>query len=321
MAKLSLGILIPTWDRPDQVGLRLLEIANQFGRDQRVHVQVNPGRHDAEDIGISPLQKAVTAKQNQANIGFVANILCGVFELSEDWIWILGDDDSLSLGCAQAIQETLEMASSDTIAIVHNQWNRQEIKSCRCSTVPQLLASTIFGDILFISGTIWRRSFFLEHLELFVVQSFSCASQVGVLIAGLEKRQGDVLVFNKPLIDYQPVHRWSRFQFVQRMATLLDMDMSRLARAKLAYLMYPQWFWATKSALQQVADGEVGFIELLCCSASTLLRLLYCDPSIPVKDALRHGGEALSRYNESSKTRLAMAKYRIKNRFKSWRRG
>lgn len=117
-----------------------------------------------------------------------------------------------------------------------------------------------------------------------MVQAFSCASQVALLIEGLEKQHGDVLVFNQSLIDYQPVHRWSRFQFVQRMVSLLDLDMSRRSRAELAYLMYPQLIWATKSAFQQVADGEVSLKELLGCSTFAMLRILWCDPLIPVKE-------------------------------------
>jgi GT2 family glycosyltransferase len=83
MENLSLGILIPTWDRPDRVSARLAEIALQFGCDQRVHVQVNPGDYDSYKPGYSPLQSAITVNQNQANVGFVANILVGIINLDD----------------------------------------------------------------------------------------------------------------------------------------------------------------------------------------------------------------------------------------------
>ncbi len=313
---LSLGILIPTWDRPDQVSARLAEIALQFGCDQRVHVQVNPGDYDSSSIGYSPLQSAITVGQNQTNVGFVANILLGIINLDDEWVWILGDDDSLSPACASTVRQALSMASGDTIAVVFNQWGRKMIENYRCTESLHLFSSTTFGDALFVSGTVWRRTYFIKHLELFVVQAFSCASQVALLIEGLEKKHGDVLVFNQSLIDYQPVHRWSRFQFVQRMATLLDLDMSGPTRAKLAYLLYPQLIWATKSAFQQVADGDVSLIELLSRSTSAMLRILWCDPLIPMKEVLSYSASKASKYNQVLKTHLAISKHNIKNLIK-----
>jgi hypothetical protein len=105
------------------VRLRLNEIESQFGPQQRVHVQVNPGNYGLADIEIPQgSDYSVTAAQNESNVGFVANILFGISRLEGEWIWILGDDDQLSPSCATSIAKGIEAASPSTIAVVNNQW-------------------------------------------------------------------------------------------------------------------------------------------------------------------------------------------------------
>lgn len=316
----SLGILIPSWDRPAEVQKRLAEITCQFGSDQRVHLQINPGVYGLGDLRVDRRHSAVTAAENKSNVGFVANILLGLMSLDKEWLWILGDDDSLSADCAAIMDESLSMAAAETIAIVHNQWCREPIYKQRCRVTAELLASTLFGDVLFISGTVWRRSFFLSRLELFVRQSYSCASQVAVLIDGLETGAGEVLVLNRPLIDYQPVHRWSRLEFVKCMPTLLDGNMSGQTRGKLAYLMYPQWRWACSSALQEVGLGQVSLQKWLGVSVATLLKLLLCDPWIFLRESMRGARLVRARFRDRQRVQLAILKGKLKGWLNDYRR-
>jgi GT2 family glycosyltransferase len=181
----DLGILIPTWDRPEEVHLRLDEIAAQFGTGQRVHVQVNPGTYGLDDLCLNPMTPAVTGAANDANVGFIGNIMYGIAHLSEEWVWILGDDDSLSSDCAEVIVEAIRLASESTIAICFNQWCRKPIPNYRCKDGVELLEGTHFGDLLFISATVWRRSYFIEKIDLFIDLSYSCSSQVALLLDGL----------------------------------------------------------------------------------------------------------------------------------------
>lgn len=310
----SLAILIPTWDRPSEVSNRLSEIALQFGNQQTVHVQVNPGKQGLAAISIPAEMTAVSAIENQANIGFVANILHAVMEVQSEWIWILGDDDPLVRNCSEILAESISLATEDTFAIVHNQWNRRPIREARCSDAAQLLAKTIFGDILFISGTVWRRSYFLSKLELFISFAFSCASQIALLLDGLEKRHGRVLIFNRPLIDYQPVHRWSRLQFVQRVVTLFDMHLSSATRSMLARLMFPQWRWASHSAWQEVVAGDVGWQRWLQLSLASLLRILATDPMIPCHLASEWCRGIYSAWRSQFRTRKAMVARYVRDR-------
>ena len=274
----DLGILIPTWDRPEEVRLRLDEIAAQFGTGQRVHVQVNPGEYGLDDLGLSPMTPGVTGTSNDANVGFIANIMYGIAHLSEEWVWILGDDDSLSPDCAAVIYEGIRLASESTIAINFNQWCRKPIPNYRCRDNVELLEGSLFGDLLFISATVWRRSYFIEKIDLFIDLSYSQSSQVALLLEGLSAGKNEVLRFSSPLIDYRQVHRWSRVSFVQRMATLLTLNVPKRCKASLAYSLYPQWLWATRSGYQEVAAGHVKWSEWLLSSVTTLARIHFYNP-------------------------------------------
>lgn len=309
----NLGILIPTWDRPQEVRLRLDEITAQFGAGQRVHVQVNPGKHGLEDLGLGQLSTGVTGAANDANVGFVANIMYGIAHLSEEWVWILGDDDSLNPDCAAAIAEGIRLSSDSTIAINFNQWCRKPIPNYRCTDGVELLEGSHFGDLLFISTTVWRRSYFIEKIDLFIDLSYSRSSQVALLLEGLGTGKNEVLRFNSPLIDYRQVHRWSRVSFVQRMAMLLALDVSKPCKASLAYSLYPQWWWATRSGFQEVGEGSVKWSAWLLSSATTLIRIHFYNPFV----SIRYLRELFKLYFSGKrgmlKTRVAKSKQIVRN--------
>jgi len=309
----SLGILIPTWDRPQEVRLRLDEIAAQFGAGQRVHVQVNPGKHGLDDLCLGQSSTGVTGASNDANVGFIANIMYGIAHLSEEWVWILGDDDSLSPDCAAVIVESIRLASEATIAINFNQWCRKPIPNYRCTNGVELLEGTHFGDLLFISATVWRRSFFIEKIDLFIDLSYSRSSQVALLLEGLGTGKSEVLRFSSPLIDYREVHRWSRVSFVQRMAMLLALDVSKPCKASLAYSLYPQWWWATRSGFQEVGEGSVKWSAWFLSSATTLIRIHLYNPFVSVRYLSELIQLNVSRKRDTIKTHVAKSKQIVKN--------
>ncbi len=317
----DLGILIPTWDRPEEVRLRLDEIAGQFGKGQRVHVQVNPGQYGLDDLCLSQMTPEITGAENDANVGFIANIMYGITHLSEEWVWILGDDDSLSPECAVAISKAIPLASESTIAIVFNQWSRKLIPHYRCTDGVELLENSLFGDLLFISATVWRRSYFMENMIQFVDLSHSCASQVALLLQGLEAENKEVLRFSSPLIDYRQVHRWSRLALVQRMAKILILDVSKPCKASLAYSLFPQWLWATQSSYQEVCEGSVKWSVWFSSSITTLIQIHYHNPWILARQ-LRETTH-LHAFRERSKlrTQVAQSKLLIRNALAGFRRG
>jgi hypothetical protein len=311
----GLSILIPTWDRPEEVRLRLDEIESQFGYHQRVHVQVNPGRHGLADIGIPQNSGcSITAAQNESNVGFVANILFGITHLDGEWIWILGDDDRLASSCAASIARGINSAAPSTIAVVHNQWPQCRFDVLKCVNPATLLQNSGFGDLLFISATVWRRSFFVANLELFVDQAFSCSSQVALMLSGLKAGDRNILVFNEPLIDYQEIHRWSRVSYLQRMGAMLVMDIPQADRSRLAQILYPMWEWVVRSGWREVEDGGVPWTVWLESSATTFLQLHRHAPLASLRRLMAAVRLSLSRKRIWLRTVVARSKGFVKHR-------
>lgn len=182
----------------------------------------------------------------------------------------LGMMIGLSEDCAALIAKGIAAASDRTIAVIHDQWPEREHDGLRCVDYEEILGSVGFSSLLFISATVWRRRSFVDHLDLFIDQAFYCTSQVALMLEGLKRVGSNILVFGKPLIDYQPVHRWSRVSFVQRMDTLLKLDLSAPAREKLARILYPQWLWAVRSGWQELESGSVSFRTWLLASSRRL---------------------------------------------------
>jgi hypothetical protein len=317
MAIEGLSILIPTWDRPEEVRQRLNEIALQFGPDQRVHVQVNPGRFGLADIGLlNPKGFPVSGAENEANVGLIANIAYGITHLAGEWIWILGDDDRLSQDCASLIAKGIAATSDRTIAVLHDQWPERERDVLSCVNCKDILCSAAFGSLLFISATVWRRRYFVDHLALFIDQSFSCSSQVALMLEGLKEIGNNILLFGKPLIDYQTVHRWSRVAFIQRMDTLLKLDLSPPDREKLARILYPQWLWAVRSGWQEVESGSVSFRTWLLASVQTFLNIHVHSPSAWIWPIVATMRKWLSRRRMIWRTRSAVVKGLVKQKIK-----
>jgi hypothetical protein len=137
------------------------------------------------------------------------------------------------------------------------------------------------------------------------------------MLEGLKRVGSNILVFSKPLIDYQPVHRWSRVSLVQRMDTLLKLDLSTPAREKLARILYPQWLWAVRSGWQEVESGSVSFRTWLLASLQTFMNIHVHSPSAwiwPILAAIR---KWLSKRKMAWRTQSAVAKGLIRQ----WIRG
>jgi len=317
----DLGILIPTWDRPEEVRLRLDEIAGQFGKGQRVHVQVNPGQYGLDDLCLSQMTPEITGAENDANVGFIANIMYGITHLSEEWVWILGDDDSLSPECAVAISKAIPLASESTIAIVFNQWSRKLIPHYRCTDGVELLENSLFGDLLFISATVWRRSYFIKKIDLFIDLSCSRSSQVALLLEGLGNGKSEVLRFRSPLIDYRQVHRWSRVSFVQRIPKILMLDVSKPCKASLAYSLYPQWLWATQSGYHEVCEGSVKWSVWFLSSITALIQIHCHNPWILARQLRETTQLHAFRERNKLRTHMAQSKLLIRNALAGFRRG
>jgi hypothetical protein len=105
----TLGIWIPTWNRPNFFNRLTETIAPQLDPRVTVACGLNPPN---EGYRIPYWMKAT---RNPTNIGQSLNILLGVNELGTDYLWVLGDDEQLK---PEGITEILELIDTNPGMII-----------------------------------------------------------------------------------------------------------------------------------------------------------------------------------------------------------
>lgn len=261
----SLTILIPTFDRPDEVNGRLREIEALWGSAAIVHVQVNPGKHSAAEIDRSLFSGQLTIRENPSNIGFVGNVVVGLQSIATEWLWILGDDDILISEARSRIEEAMRLCDETAAnAAVFNHWFKSpHAEPVICRDLESFAAVTGFGDTLFITGTIWRTRHFRSHLEDFVVYAYTFSSQILPLFISLIEGRSPVVVLSQPIIEWRSIIRWSRLEYLDQVLILLRHPVIRPVAGKVYAFMWPLLLNLFRSAMGQVRSGEVTFSELV----------------------------------------------------------
>lgn len=279
----NLTILIPTWDRPEDVNLRLQEIDHLWKGEIPVRVQVNPGKHSAKDINSSLYSGPIEICENKANCGFCGNMVLGVQGVDTDWLWILGDDDSLRPQARQMVEQAIQSAAEgDCDAILFNQWNLPHVApSVLCTDLATFTQVTGFGNSLFISANIWRTSFFQSRLGLLIEFSLSEASQVLLYLTALQEQASTFLVRNESLIDYVYSHRWNRIGYLKRVFFLFRHPGVFAERELLMDFIWPQARWALQSALhEQVKNGDATLPEWMASAWEVSCYQFRCLPPL-----------------------------------------
>ena len=254
----DLTVLIPTFDRPWEVNQRLIEITNELGRDTPVIVQVNPGVYGSNDITKYRLIDNFTINENPSNIGFVANIVCGLTFVETKWVWILGDDDPLKPGLRETIRSSIVTCERDLASIIlFNQWRLpQDGTETVCSSLCEFLRATDFTDCLFISALVWRTNFLRENTGTLIDYSFTRASQAVIQLSALAEKSVSICIRNQALINDVYVHRWSRLDYLQRVDKIIYHPALSKQKKAIYGFMRPQVSWAFSSSLSELSTSN-----------------------------------------------------------------
>jgi hypothetical protein len=279
----NLTILIPTWDRPEEVNLRLKELDQVWEGMADVVIQVNPGRFLASDIDTGLYRGNILVRENSHNLGMVANVISGLAGIQTEWLWILGDDDKVLADTALQIAAGIRVADeAEAMGVLFNQWHRAKAETpIICQNIDTLLASTGFSDILFITGFVWRLSFFHANIATFVDYSFSRASQALILLASQAEGKSRIVILNHSLVRYEYIVRWSRLDYLQRITAIFTHPSlnTRSIKAQVNEILWPQCRWAFLSAAhEQLKSGEITMVEWFGAAAAFSSHLLLSSP-------------------------------------------
>ncbi|MFN9623808.1 MAG: glycosyltransferase family 2 protein [Cyanobacteriota bacterium] len=261
---IDLSILIPTWDRPEEVNKRLREIDNIWQGAVKIIIQVNPGNYNASNIDTSLHRGTTILQQNNHNFGLIGNICYGITRVDTPWLWILGDDDKVRTDANSQIDQAIRLANEHSaMGVLFNQWHRgatEKDHPILSRSIETLLESSSFGDMLFISGFVWRFSFFQENLSIFLDYAYSCASHTLILLASQAEGRSTIAIIDYPLIDYEYAVTWSRLVYLQRITSIFIYPSLRpfAIRSKLTDILWPHCRWALLSAAHdQLKHGEI----------------------------------------------------------------
>ncbi|MFN9623500.1 MAG: glycosyltransferase family 2 protein [Cyanobacteriota bacterium] len=285
----NLTILIPTWDRPEEVNQRLREIDAIWQGSIDIVIQVNPGRFDASHIDCHLYSGNILVRQNSHNLGPIPNIVYGIVGIRTDWLWILCDDDHVQMDARMQINEGIRLAEeSQASGILFNQWHRTgEGGAIYSKSIETFLGSTGFSDILFITGFVWRFSFFQKNIPTLIDYAYSWSSHTLILIASQVEKSSTIVIIDHSLVHYEYVVRWSRLSYLQRITTIFLHPCMRsgMVRTQLTEILWPQCRWALLSAAhEQLKHGNITMLEWYEVAGSFSLHLL---SSSPLSIALR----------------------------------
>jgi glycosyltransferase involved in cell wall biosynthesis len=230
---MTLTIAIPTYNRPDKIKNTLLRLipqlnSNVFIRVLDNHSDVNIKEHVANDIPEGAAHQ-VEIIRHKINIGGDANF-ARCFELCETpYIWMLGDDDRVDENAIETILNGIEKYKDHDLIGINFSSNVCLVKRSTSvliqSTTDLVEKLDFFGNLLFISTSIYRTDEYRKNLRHTAWGAYSMASQVVPVLLAVSNNK--VLVLSdKHLVDHVHVEdikdKWSDVQITLSLSTILE---------------------------------------------------------------------------------------------------
>jgi glycosyltransferase involved in cell wall biosynthesis len=230
--KNKISIFIPTYNRSEKLkrSLNLIQKFNNF--DIPVFVLDNDSTDNTgeivKDIN-SELNCNIFYRKNIVNIGMTANVI-RCFEMCEtEWIWVLGDDDSIVESSFNTISSYIENDNNENTCFINFysdsiQLRNQDLYSIGLEDFASKMDN--FSLVLFISTSIFNVKKIKPYLSFSYNYSYSLAPHlISTFIALREKNY--VTIFSKEkIVTYQPVsdksQKWSYFNLFLGVTTLFE---------------------------------------------------------------------------------------------------
>jgi glycosyltransferase involved in cell wall biosynthesis len=204
---MKLSIVIPTYNR-SKLLIKLVRNILTFKPDWVELVIIDNASPDSksfEDVFVTEIEsKRIKYFKNQYNVEGNENIL-RCFEYAEgEWIWILGDDDSIYPNSFDIIEKTLIEIKNKNIFFVHHNWEKN--KSYKNTIEIDnfiLLFDSIhsLGDLNFISSNIIRRDSIISFSGLLHFYQLSATPIANIALFGIDRNIGSVLLSNNLIVE------------------------------------------------------------------------------------------------------------------------
>ena len=246
---MRLNIAIPTYNRNSILRASLARLLPQITNECRVFILDNcstiPVRTTLEPLLACYPDLTVDIVRNPHNVGAHANIL-RCFEYADaEWLWVLGDDDEIKSDAVEIILHELSKLD-DAVFLGFRTFGMKALGLRPVSyTVSGLeeFAEKIDdpGTINFMSCSIWRVPRMTPFLHLAYHYAYSMSHTFILLLASLGENglchfSSEIIIDQATTADL--ASRWNYTDFMLGFNTVLELPMSRKARADLAHKMF-----------------------------------------------------------------------------------
>lgn len=258
-----LSICIPTYNRGKLAEVRLEELIPQLRPGLEILVVDNASTDDTKDRVSRFLGPQVSYHRNPCNIGGGANLSACAQQASGNWIWLLGDDDSVT---TDAVENAIKEASQATenCAAIHFSWScsdhaPQDRKIDSFNSVSSLLSEIDIGTALFISTTLYKRSLFIENAPSYMGAIFTSGPHLSIYLRGLDS--GNLVGRNSKLSLLKSQSgagtRWSTIDAVIGLSSVPVFIRSAEGKRAYAKAFWKWREWALRMAVREFSDQAI----------------------------------------------------------------
>lgn len=180
-----LTIVIPTYNRPNQIIKQLLSVVSQMRDDIELIVLDNHSDDNIFDlVALIPnlqAKKNVSYYRNASNIGAAANILRCFEYANGQWVWVLGDDDQIASNALEIICNECAKAADclyiNFASTLLELCNIERLKSKITTGADEFIdGMDSFSNLLFLSAGVYKTEIIKKYLRVGYreVESYGC---------------------------------------------------------------------------------------------------------------------------------------------------
>lgn len=272
----ELAITIPTYNRPQSLRKTVASLLPQMQEGVSILILDNASTSAVtfESIGVDPQEWAgrITITRHPVNIGGCANIVSCFLATDAQYIWLLADDDELESDAIETI--LLSIRRHPEAVFINFQYTTTRVQDALFYGTDALLGGfDSWGDLLFISNSVFRAPLCRLHARQGFHFSYSYAPHLAMLFAALGKDGLAVLSSARVVQGHQEVENnmWSVAHMAISRMSILDMPMSAASRMRLAAAIYSHfgvinhtWLYCLGLAVNGDRPGAAYFFRKVC---------------------------------------------------------
>lgn len=216
-----LNIVIPTYNRPEAIKKQVKRILPFLTSEVQLYVLDNHSATEVYALFSEDELSKFTIIRHPTNIGGDANI-ARCLEMSNQWIWTLGDDDPIKDG---SIDIVLDIIKNNSDVCYINFGNVRNYMSQGLADFATYLGQKgSFGRSFFISHCLFNMGKLKNHLIHYYKLLSSQIGQVGFVMKYLEDMPEEKFIFRSEyLVDYNTVElTWNPFNLIINSSIIFD---------------------------------------------------------------------------------------------------